>query len=275
MAIFPTSPTSATQARGGGIGPSRPRQRQQQVQTPSTSGPTAPQAMTRGTRGIIPGQQIPSPAVSSAPTPTPAPFQQQMTTSSGQSMGPRGIIPGQQNTSPRGIAPTQSPVPAPPEPVPAPVQEGPPQPYQDLSQVPLRKSGYRGEQAATPDYMLGGAQEQIRRGYMDALGRHPGQNEIDLQLGNIGWQQGDRYVGHPGLQHILSTLAGSEEGKAFKETGKSALQRQAEAEGRTEAPAPSEEQEAAPQEESRRERRRRRRGIGPSDEVRPPAAAPE
>jgi len=186
----------------------------------------------------------------------------------GQGLGPRGLMPGQpampQSISQEAINPVRETFQQMPRPNQAPpyTPYTPDQPdYMNLSQVPRRTTG---NQNTRTDFMLGGAQDQLRRGYEAATGRTPGDYEIESQLRGQGWQGGDRFVGQGGLQAILKSLAESEEGKAYKESGKNAIQRQNEAEGKTQ---PEETESKNPEKEKRvRGGRGGRKGIGPSYE---------
>ena len=128
----------------------------------------------------------------------------------------------------------------------------------DLSQFERRNTG---NQNVRTDFTTGGAADALRRGYEQALGRTPGDYEIESQLAGQGLKPGDRFVGQGGLQAILNSLAESEEGKAYKETGRNAIDRQNE----SSAPATSTEDLDRQRRESHRETRRNlRRGIAPT-----------
>jgi hypothetical protein len=59
---------------------------------------------------------------------------------------------------------------------------------------------------ARTDFALADAQRAIGNAYRSKMGREAGADEITGQLGNIGWQQGDRYVGEMGLRAIIDSL---------------------------------------------------------------------
>lgn len=131
--------------------------------------------------------------------------------------------------------------------------QGPQPDYMDLSNVPRR--------GKENDFMLGGSRSQISDAYLRALGRRPGEDELQSQLGAIGWQPGDRYVGEKGLRAILGSLAGSEEGRRYASGIKPF-------EDSPDYVPPGQVPEG---EETREERRRRRRGrrgqpISPEDQ---------
>lgn len=132
--------------------------------------------------------------------------------------------------------------------------------YTDLSQQPRRTIDVS-RPSQRSDLYANNMREVIRRGYREALGRDPGDYEIDSQLRAQGWNPGDRFVGQKGAQAILGSLGESEEGRKYKETGKSQIQREREERGEPE-PEPEESREEE-EPEDRRERRRRRGGIGP------------
>lgn len=60
--------------------------------------------------------------------------------------------------------------------------------------------------SAMTDFSVNDARDAIAKGYQSRLGRDAGQDEISGQLRNVGWQDGDQWVGEMGLNAILNSL---------------------------------------------------------------------
>jgi hypothetical protein len=61
-------------------------------------------------------------------------------------------------------------------------------------------------ESARTDFSQADARDAIAQGYRSRMGREASPDEISGQMRNVGWQDGDQWVGEVGLQAILDSL---------------------------------------------------------------------
>lgn len=60
--------------------------------------------------------------------------------------------------------------------------------------------------SAMTDFSQADARDAVANAYRAKMGRDAGQDEITTQLRNVGWQDGDKWVGEMGLKAIIDSL---------------------------------------------------------------------